>query len=119
MIVDDEMIVRESLYHWFEKYGHVVDTASSGIEALEKLEKFPFELLFVDIKMPGMDGIELLDKVKKEYPDTIIEMKKHTDEAYNNLKDITGDFKHMNNELKKNLDEANSVINLNGNGNRI
>jgi len=72
MIVDDEMIVRESLFHWFEKYGHVVDTASSGIGALEKLEKFPFELLFVDIKMPGMDGIELLEKVKKEYPDTIV-----------------------------------------------
>lgn len=72
MIVDDEMVVRESLLHWFEKYGHVVDTASSGIEALEKLEKFPFDLLFVDMKMPGMDGIELLEKVKEEYPDTIV-----------------------------------------------
>jgi len=72
MIVDDEMIVRESLFHWFEKAGHVVETASSGFEALEKLERFPFELLFVDIKMPGMDGIELLEKVKAEYPDTIV-----------------------------------------------
>ncbi len=72
MIVDDEMIVRESLFHWFEKTGHVVETASSGFEALEKLERFPFELLFVDIKMPGMDGIELLEKVKAEYPDTIV-----------------------------------------------
>ena len=72
MIVDDEMIVRESLFHWFEKAGHVVETASSGFEALEKLERFPFELLFVDIKMPGMDGIELLEKVKTEYPDTIV-----------------------------------------------
>ena len=58
MIVDDEMIVRESLLQWFEKYGHEVDAAASGLEALEKLERFPFELLFVDIKMPGMDGIE-------------------------------------------------------------
>ena len=72
MIVDDEMIVRESLYHWFKKYGHVVETASSGHEALEKLEKLPFEVLFVDIKMPVMDGIELLGKVKEEYPDTIV-----------------------------------------------
>jgi len=72
MIVDDEMIVRESLFHWFEKSGHKVDTASSGFEALEKLEKFPFELLFVDIKMPKMSGIELLEKVKEEYPDTIV-----------------------------------------------
>ncbi len=72
MIVDDEMIVRESFLHWFEKLGHRVDSAASGFEALEKLEKIPFEVLFVDIKMPGMDGIELLGKVKEEYPDTIV-----------------------------------------------
>ena len=72
MIVDDEEIVRESLFHWFKKYGHVVETASSGFEALDKLEKHPFQLLFVDIKMPGMDGIELLEKVKAEYPDTMV-----------------------------------------------
>jgi len=72
MIVDDEMIVRESLLHWFEKSGHKVETASSGLEALEKLGRLPFELLLVDIKMPGMDGIELLGKVKKEYPGTIV-----------------------------------------------
>ncbi len=72
MVVDDEVIVRESLFHWFKKYGHVVETASSGFEALEKLEKYPFQLLFVDIKMPGMDGIELLEKVKTEYPDTLV-----------------------------------------------
>jgi DNA-binding NtrC family response regulator len=72
MVVDDEAIVRESLFHWFKKYGHVVETASSGFEALEKLERYPFQLLFVDIKMPGMDGIELLEKVKEEYPDTLV-----------------------------------------------
>lgn len=72
MIVDDEMIVRESFLHWFKKMGHVVETAASGFEALEKLEKFPFELLFVDIKMPGMNGIELLERIKNEYPDTIV-----------------------------------------------
>jgi len=72
MVVDDEEIVRESLFHWFKKYGYVVETASSGFEALDKLEKYPFQLLFVDIKMPGMDGIELLEKVKAEYPDTIV-----------------------------------------------
>ncbi len=72
MIVDDELIVRESLLHWFSKYGHTVDTASSGSEALDLLEKKAFQLLFVDIKMPGMDGLELLEKVKEEYPDTMV-----------------------------------------------
>ncbi len=72
MVVDDEQIVRESLYHWFRKSGHTVETAASGFEALEKLEQIPYEILFVDIKMPKMSGLELLEKVKEEYPDTFV-----------------------------------------------
>ncbi len=72
MIVDDEKIVRESLYYWFEKSGHAVEQAASAFEALDKLEKTAFDLLFVDIKMPGMNGIELLEKVKTGFPDTIV-----------------------------------------------
>ena len=72
MIVDDELIIRESFLQWFKKLGHKVETAASGFDALEKLESVSFDLLFVDIKMPGMNGIELLGKVKEEYPDTIV-----------------------------------------------
>jgi two-component system response regulator HydG len=72
MVVDDEMIIRESFFHWFEKSGHQVQTAASGQEALKKLDQLPFDLLLVDIKMPGMSGIELLEKVKVAYPDTIV-----------------------------------------------
>jgi DNA-binding NtrC family response regulator len=72
MIVDDEKIVRESLFHWFTKLGHPVEKASSGFEALEKLGKNPFDVLFVDIRMPEMNGIELLEKVKAEYPETVV-----------------------------------------------
>ena len=72
MIVDDEMIIRQSFLHWFKKDGHVVETAESGYEAMEKLEQSPFDVLFVDVKMPGMNGIELLEKVKEAYPETIV-----------------------------------------------
>lgn len=72
MIVDDELVVRESFYHWFMKTGHIVETAASGEEALVKLEDRPFDILFVDIKMPGMDGIELLERVMDIYPETIV-----------------------------------------------
>jgi len=72
MVVDDEKIVRESLFFWFENAGHSLDTAASGLEALKKLEKTPFDVMFVDIKMPGMDGIEVLERVKTDYPDTIV-----------------------------------------------
>ncbi len=72
MIVDDEKIIRESFFHWFRKSGHRVETAASGAEALEKLEQICFDLVLVDIKMPGMNGIELLEWVKSDYPDTIV-----------------------------------------------
>jgi two-component system response regulator HydG len=49
-----------------------VETAASGAEALEKLERTPVDLMFVDIKMPGMDGIELLQTVKAQFPDTSV-----------------------------------------------
>jgi DNA-binding NtrC family response regulator len=72
MVVDDERIVRESFAQWFRKSGHRAEAAASGSEAIEQLAKTPFDLLFVDIKMPGMNGIELLGKVKQEYPDTMV-----------------------------------------------
>ena len=72
MVVDDEEIVRESLFHWFKRAGHKAETASSGPDALVKLEKIPYDLMFVDIKMPGMDGLELLEKVKTDFPDTTV-----------------------------------------------
>ena len=72
MVVDDERIVRESFVQWFRKSGHKAEAAASGFDALELLAKMPFDLLFLDIKMPGMNGIELLGKVKQEYPDTMV-----------------------------------------------
>jgi DNA-binding NtrC family response regulator len=71
-IVDDEEIVRESLYHWFIEEGYLVDTASTGEEALKKFEKENYSLLLVDMKMPGMNGLDLLSKIKSSSGDTIV-----------------------------------------------
>ncbi len=74
MVVDDELIVRESLKGWLEKFGYGVDTAEDALAALKKLEKESYDVLLVDIKMPGMDGLELLKKVKEDQPDVIVVM---------------------------------------------
>ncbi|MBW1744143.1 MAG: sigma-54-dependent Fis family transcriptional regulator, partial [Deltaproteobacteria bacterium] len=74
MVVDDELIVRESLKGWLEKYGYSVDTAEDAQDALKRLETEAYDLLFVDIKMPGMDGIELLQRIKEDQPDVIVVM---------------------------------------------
>ncbi len=72
LIVDDELIVRESLFHWFKKEGYTADTAPSGDAALEMLENESFDVLFVDMKMPGMDGLELVRQTRERYPDSSV-----------------------------------------------
>lgn len=72
MVVDDELIVRESLAAWLEQEGATVAKAPSAEEALKIMEQNFYDILFVDIKMPGMGGFSLLEEVKKHYPATLV-----------------------------------------------
>jgi len=72
LIVDDEQVVRESLVHWFTEDGYEVDAADSASAALAKLASQEFDLVIADIRMPGMDGIELLEKIRAEQMDTAV-----------------------------------------------
>ncbi len=74
LIVDDELIMRESLAGWLERDGHKVVTASSGEEALVILEGSRFDILLIDIKMEGMSGLEVLRQVKENDPDVAVVM---------------------------------------------
>lgn len=65
LIVDDEFSVRDSLYNWFKTEGYQADTAENGMEALKKLQENSYDIALIDIKMPGMDGIELQKHIKK------------------------------------------------------
>ena len=65
LIVDDDKIVRESLFNWFEYEGYIVDKAENGSAALEKFKKGKYDLALLDMKMPGIDGLELLKRMKK------------------------------------------------------
>ncbi len=74
LVVDDEEPIRESLSAWLQKDGYHVDIADSGQSALGCIEDCLFDLYLVDIKMPGMDGIELLGRIKEAQPDANIIM---------------------------------------------
>jgi len=64
LVVDDETIVRESLRDWLEDAGHQVAVAESGEEALSLVEKEDFSIIVLDLKLPKMTGIDVLEKVK-------------------------------------------------------
>ena len=74
LVVDDELIVRDSIKDWLEDEGFAVDTAESGPDALDLLSKQAYHLMLTDIKMPGMDGVELLQKAKEDFPDLCVVM---------------------------------------------
>lgn len=74
LIVDDEYAVQESMRVWFEKSGYTARGVSSGEEALHVLEDEPYDVVFLDIMMPGMNGLEVLRRIKEEFPTTLVVM---------------------------------------------
>ena len=72
LIVDDETIVRDSLSAWFRQDGHKVDVAEGAKEALHLVGAGRYDMAFLDIKMPGMDGLELQARLAAADPELTI-----------------------------------------------
>src|SRR5882724_2194117 len=69
LIVDDELGMRQFLTHLFQREGHVVRAAENGRQAMEQLRAAPSDLIISDVRMPDMNGIELLRSAREVFPD--------------------------------------------------
>ncbi len=67
LVVDDEEAIRSLYKMELEDAGYQVETADSGSQALKKMETFQPDLVTLDIKMPGMSGLEVLAEIRKNY----------------------------------------------------
>lgn len=74
LVVDDELIVRESLTGWLKRAGHEVDAVPGGHEALEMVGRQEYDLMFLDIRMPDVNGMEVLKNIKLAYPHILVVM---------------------------------------------
>jgi len=69
LVVDDDTDIRQTLAEILGYDGHVVEVARDGLEAQRLIEKVAFDIVLCDVRMPGKDGMELLDWAKKTRPD--------------------------------------------------
>ena len=74
LIVDDNISLCETMSFILRHNGYAVTTAHSGPEAIERVRERPFDIIFMDIKMPVMDGVETYRKIEKIRPEALVVM---------------------------------------------
>lgn len=74
LVVDDEKNIRQTLNAILSDEGHRVTAAETGEEGLRRLSEIPFDLVFLDVKLPKISGIEVLKQIKNEWPATEVLM---------------------------------------------
>jgi two-component system nitrogen regulation response regulator NtrX len=74
LVVDDEKGIRDALVQLFEYEGHEVASAEDGHEGIEKASELHPDVIFLDVKMPGLDGLDVLAKIREDDPSALIVM---------------------------------------------
>ena len=72
LVIDDDVLVLKTVKKLLDREGYIVETAKSATEAIEKLKDHVFNLIISDVRMPVMDGIEFLERIKKENKTPVI-----------------------------------------------
>jgi two-component system response regulator HydG len=68
LLVDDEIEITELLGDLLRSYGFFVATANDGVQAIVEAQKMNFDIVVSDVRMPDMDGLQLMDKLKIQFP---------------------------------------------------
>jgi DNA-binding NtrC family response regulator len=69
LVVDDELLIRDLLYDFFNSQGWDITVVENGAKALDVLKSTPVDLVLTDLRMPDMDGMELTAELRRSHPD--------------------------------------------------
>lgn len=111
LIVDDQKGIRRLLTEVFLEYGYEIESCANGIKALELIPEFQPDLIIMDVKMPGMNGIDVLRKIRETDKELkVIMMTAYGDQHYVNQAEALGVARFIIkpfdlNELKKQVGE--------------
>ena len=110
LLVEDDELFREALAQFFLELGYEVSQACDGIEALKFFKDKTFNFVLSDIKMPNMDGIELLNQIKSQSKTPVVLMSGFSEV----LETTTPDKLGANNFIEKpfSLDELEKIVNV-------
>ena len=72
LVVDDEPLIRETLAEFLEQEHYAVRTCGSGEEAVAAIRQSPFDVVLCDVNLPGIDGLEVLERISKISPETFL-----------------------------------------------
>ncbi|MBI5118431.1 response regulator [Candidatus Poribacteria bacterium] len=122
LLVDDDQEFRKAMKKMFEKSGYDVTVAADGREALETLSKSVFDLIISDLRMPNLNGMELMEAIKKEKLDVpVIFITAYGEvESYMDLMNL-GAFEYINKPVKGQeiLNVARRALETRGSSRRI
>lgn len=107
LVVDDEVGMCDFLRYLLEGEGYEVDDANSAAESLDKLAENAYDLVLADIKMPGMDGLEMLRQIKQLDENTVVIVMT----GYSSLETAIKAIKYnAHNYLTKPFDDPDAVL---------
>jgi len=115
LIVDDEEDILELLKYNLQREGYAIDTALDGVSALQKIQEFKPHLVILDIMMPGMDGIEVCEKIRaiEEFKNTVIVFLTARSESFTQMSAYdTGGDDFVNKPIKLNVFKSRIKANL-------
>lgn len=115
LIVDDEQFIRQILCRIVSREGYAVGEASDGEDALKKMEQDKYDIVISDIRMPQMDGMELMEQIHKRHPGTAVVLITAYAGEYNSETALAAGADSYITKPFKNIEIARTLMSVNNN----